>query len=69
MLTAVGLYGVLAFLVGLRQRDIGIRLALGATNGRVLSGVIGQGLKLAGIGLALGLVIASSATRWIATQL
>jgi predicted permease len=69
VLTAVGLYGVLAFLVGLRQREIGIRLALGATNGRVLTGVIGQGVRLVGIGLAVGLVTAAGAARVIATQL
>ena len=69
VLTAVGLYGVLAFLVGLRQREIGIRIALGATNGRVLGSVIGHGMRLVFIGLVVGLVVAAVTTRWIATQL
>jgi putative ABC transport system permease protein len=69
ILTAVGLYGVLAFLVSLRRREIGIRIALGATNRRVFEGVIGQGLRLVVIGLVIGVVAAVGATRWIAAQL
>jgi ABC-type antimicrobial peptide transport system permease subunit len=69
VLTAVGLYGVLAFLVSLRTREIGIRIALGASDRRVLSGVISHGLKLVAIGLTIGLLVASGATRWIASQL
>jgi len=68
-LTAVGLYGVLAFLVSLRRREIGIRLALGATNSRVVGSVMGQGLKLVALGLVIGMAGAAIATRWIATQL
>ena len=68
-LTAVGLYGVLAFLVSLRQREIGIRLALGATNGRVLGSILAQGLRLTALGLAVGVLGALGATRWLATQL
>ncbi len=69
LLSAVGLYGVLAFLVSLRRREIGIRLALGATDTRVLRGVIGQGIGLAGVGLVVGLVGALLATRAIESQL
>lgn len=69
VLTVVGLYGVLAFIVSMRRREIGIRLALGATNNRVLGSVMGQGLRLVGIGLTVGLFVAAGATRWIAAQL
>jgi putative ABC transport system permease protein len=69
VLAAVGLYGVLAFIVSLRRREIGIRLALGATSGRVLEGVIGQGTALAVMGLAIGLVAALFSTPVIESQL
>jgi putative ABC transport system permease protein len=54
LIAAVGLYGLLAFLVTQRTREIGIRLALGGRPGRVLRTVIGEGLALSAIGLALG---------------
>jgi ABC-type antimicrobial peptide transport system permease subunit len=60
---------VLAFIVSLRRREIGIRLALGATSGRVLEGVIGQGTALAAMGLAVGVVVAFFSTRVIESQL
>jgi predicted permease len=69
VLSAVGLYGVLAFLVSLRRREIGIRLALGATSGRVLESVIGQGTALAALGLFVGVVAAFFSTRVIESQL
>jgi putative ABC transport system permease protein len=69
VLAAVGLYGVLAFLVSLRRREIGIRLALGATSGRVLEGVIAQGTALAAIGLVVGVAAAFFSTRVIESQL
>jgi len=69
LLTAVGLYGVLAFVVSLRQREIGIRLALGATRRRVLGGVMRQGLRLVASGLAIGVLVAAGATRGIANLL
>jgi putative ABC transport system permease protein len=69
LLTAVGLYGVLAFLVGLRRREIGIRLALGATAVRVQRSVVGQGLRLVVLGVAIGIAGAAVGVRWISTQL
>jgi len=69
VLTAVGLYGVLAFLVSLRSREIGIRLALGATRRRVLGEIVRQGLRLIVVGVVIGVAIASGVTRWVATQL
>jgi putative ABC transport system permease protein len=69
ILTAVGLYGVLAFLVSLRSREIGIRLALGATRRAVLGEIVRHGLRLILIGITVGVVVALGVTRWIATLL
>lgn len=69
VLTAVGLYGVLAFLVSLRRREIGIRLALGATRGRVLGEIIRQGMRLIVAGVVIGVMVASGVTKWVTTQL
>jgi ABC-type antimicrobial peptide transport system permease subunit len=65
LLSAAGLYGVLAHLVGQRVREIGIRLALGATRESVFSLIVGQGLWMVGSGLVLGLIGALFAGRWI----
>jgi putative ABC transport system permease protein len=54
-LSAIGLYGVLAFLVTLRTHEIGIRLALGGQPWHIVRGLIGEGLALTAAGLALGL--------------
>ena len=54
-LSAVGLYGVLSYSVACRQRELGIRMALGADRGRVRGRVMGDGIVVAGIGLTLGL--------------
>jgi predicted permease len=58
-LAAVGLYGVMAFLVADRTREIGIRLALGGAPRRLLRAVIGEGLMLTGIGVGAGLACAA----------
>ncbi len=57
-LSAVGLYAVMAAFVRLQRRDIGVRMALGATRRSVRRRVFWQGLQLAGLGTALGLGIA-----------
>ncbi len=54
-LTAVGLYGVMAFAVTQRRREIGVRIAMGATRSTVLSLVIGQAVRLVGLGIAVGI--------------
>jgi predicted permease len=58
VVAAVGLYSVLAFDVAQRTRELGIRTALGAAKGRLLRGVLVEGIALAGLGVALGLLIA-----------
>ena len=54
VLGAVGLYGVLSYLVSSRQREIGVRIALGASRGAVLGMVVRRGLLMAGVGTAIG---------------
>lgn len=65
LLSATGLYGVLAYLVGQRIREIGIRLALGATKQNIFALVAKQGLLMVGAGLLIGWVGAWFAGRWI----
>jgi ABC-type antimicrobial peptide transport system permease subunit len=68
-LSAIGLYGLLAFAVSQRSREIGIRMALGAQRADVLRLVVGQGLRLALLGVAIGLVGAFALTRTLASFL
>jgi ABC-type antimicrobial peptide transport system permease subunit len=63
LLAAAGLYAVIAYLVSQRTREIGIRLALGATPRHILRLIMGQGVKLTLIGVAIGLVGAIAVTR------
>jgi putative ABC transport system permease protein len=63
LLAALGLYGVLAQMVGRRTHELGVRIALGADRSNILAWVIRHGLKLAGIGLVFGLVGAALVTQ------
>jgi putative ABC transport system permease protein len=62
-LSAVGIYGVLSYVVSRRTREIGIRVAIGAGRGQVLKMVLGSGISLALAGIAAGLVLAFAVTR------
>jgi predicted permease len=62
-LSAVGIYGVLSYVVSRRTREIGIRVAIGAGRGQVLKMVLGSGVSLALAGIAAGLVLAFGVTR------
>jgi predicted permease len=69
LLVGVGLYGVLSTLVRQRTAEIGVRMALGASPGRILRLVVGQGLRLSAAGIAVGLVAALVLTRGMTTML
>jgi predicted permease len=69
LLSAVGIYGVIAYIVGQRRGEIGIRLALGASAGRVGREVVLGAVRLAVIGVAIGLVGAVAATRLLQSLL
>lgn len=63
LLAALGLYGLLSYSVGRRRREIGVRMALGATPRRILSTVTGEGLRLVAIGVTGGSLLALAAGR------
>ena len=69
LLSAVGLYALLSYFVNQRRQEIGIRMALGASRKQMLAMVVGEGLALVGIGMAVGIVGALALTRLAASLL
>src|SRR5208282_4010622 len=69
LLSSIGIYGVISYLVGQQTREIGIRMALGAQRGDVLRLILGSGARLALIGIAIGIAAAFGLTRLMAGML
>jgi ABC-type antimicrobial peptide transport system permease subunit len=69
VLGAVGIYGVLAYMVGQRKQEIGIRMALGAERGAVLRLILRRGIVLMTIGITLGLAGAAGLNRYLSGML
>jgi predicted permease len=69
LLAALGIYGIMSHMVRERSRELGLRMALGATRGALFNLVIGGGMKLAGIGLVLGVIGSLWLTRVMQSQL
>ena len=66
LLSSIGIYGLLAYMVGQRFREIGIRVALGAQGPDILKLILGKGLLLAGTGIAIGLILSAISAPMIA---
>ena len=67
--SSIGLYGVISYLVRQRTREIGIRIAFGAAGHNIVRLVVGQGMAMAGLGVAIGLAVAFGMTRVIGDML
>jgi putative ABC transport system permease protein len=68
-LAAVGIYGVVAFSVARRTQEIGIRMAIGARRGNVLCLVLGEGARMAALGVVIGIGVSLEITRLLSTLL
>jgi predicted permease len=69
LLAAVGLYGVLSHVVSARQRELGVRAALGASGRQIARLVIGDGMRTTGVGLVIGLAAAAGVSRFLGSML
>jgi predicted permease len=69
VLASLGIYGVMAYHVGQRRQEMGIRMALGARSGQLQGMVVGEGMQLAGIGLVIGIALAAALARLIESML
>jgi len=68
-LAALGIYSVLSYVVSQRTREIGLRMAIGASQWDIMRGMLGYSVKLTGAGLALGIIAAIAATRFLSALL
>jgi ABC-type antimicrobial peptide transport system permease subunit len=66
MLAAIGVFGVMSHAVNQRTREIGVRMAIGASPGRVLAGILGEGLSQVGLGLIIGALLSVITARLLA---
>ncbi|MGH9688745.1 MAG: FtsX-like permease family protein, partial [Candidatus Acidiferrales bacterium] len=69
LLSCIGIYGVISYLAGQRTHEIGVRMALGAQPSQVLRLILGQGAKMALIGIAVGLAASLALTRLMTKML
>jgi putative ABC transport system permease protein len=69
LLASIGIYGVLAYMVGQRSREIGLRMALGATRTDILKLILRKGVVLAGIGVMAGVILSASVASMMASLL
>jgi len=69
LLASIGIYGVLAYMVGQRSREIGLRMALGAERADILRLVVAKGVILSIVGIVAGVILAASAASMLASLL
>jgi ABC-type antimicrobial peptide transport system permease subunit len=69
LLASIGIYGLLAYMVGQRSREIGLRLALGARRRDVLKLILGKGVVLAGVGIVAGVIFSAATASMMASLL
>lgn len=69
LLATIGIYGVIAQVVGERTQEVGVRMALGARPAQILGQFMRQGLRAGGLGLLLGAVVTTYAQKWVSTML